>query len=35
MLWSKAAAVEMGRAGAEEEWQWWAEELERIGDSAR
>jgi hypothetical protein len=23
LLWSKALALEAGRAGADEEWQWW------------
>jgi aminoglycoside phosphotransferase (APT) family kinase protein len=27
MLWSKALALESGRDGAEEEWQWWADRL--------
>ena len=28
LLWSKALAVEAGRAGAVEEWQWWSDRLE-------
>jgi hypothetical protein len=31
LLWSKALAVEAGRAGAREEWVWWVERLEAIG----
>jgi hypothetical protein len=27
LLWSKAVALESGRAGAEEEWNWWIERL--------
>ena len=27
MLWSKALALESGRPGAEEEWQWWVDRL--------
>ena len=27
LLWSKAAALEAGRAGAQEEWNWWMERL--------
>ncbi len=29
LLWSKAAAVDAGRAGAEEEWNWWIDRLSR------
>jgi len=29
MLWSKALALESGRDGAEEEWDWWVSRLER------
>jgi hypothetical protein len=31
LLWSKALAVEAGRAGAREEWNWWVDRLEAIG----
>ena len=27
LLWSKAAALKAGRAGAQEEWNWWMERL--------
>jgi aminoglycoside phosphotransferase (APT) family kinase protein len=27
LLWAKAAALESGRAGAQEEWDWWMERL--------
>jgi phosphotransferase family enzyme len=29
LLWSKALALDAGRPGAEEEWAWWLERLER------
>ena len=34
LLWSKATAVETGRAGARSEWRWWESRLERWASKA-
>jgi hypothetical protein len=31
LLWSKALALDLGRAGAEKEWNWWVDRLAAIG----